>query len=487
MLSVFCVPAKAQLLSFPGLNRTWTHCFIYNASEADCLLVGLKPESKGADMFGDRDCSHLNITGSNVLASSPNIRKSARDPRKSEIQISPTTWQDFNELTPWGQSGFRNPDSYDLLYHQWEFVGDTVFELSYTRDVTPDPRYGYSVTWTKAVCSVTGTSVKSVRHTATCSMGSDLGPYSPQHPGVAWSSVTSTTYSSAVLDGSSVPAVFAKQDYLHAISVGVPALLEYIRIPVPYDIHGTLSQRAAEQAKAIKTNLWTLVPEILRLKRSIRSLWNQLTDPLLLQSVRKLADLELSLKYGVRLTWIDTQKQAKRLMRRITEYLGYARAKSQVITSGFFSLGGIQHSYTQRWTMKVWYDPTPRNILQNIAWTLQSYCVLPSMENVWDLIPYTFVVDWFVGFNDWFSQMDAKSLIGALDVKSVLVGSKTEFSVSADDIPYLSGMIQGWVDIAVYSRYHCAGLTPPVPTLSGSQEFHNYVEFGAILTQLAVK
>lgn len=249
------------------------------------------------------------------------------------------------------------------------------------------------------------------------------------------------------------------------------------------DWQGVLSQAAAEQARALSTNMFTLIPELLHLRSGVSSLLDQLKTTWKKHSVRSLADLELSLRYGVQLTLSDVVAQAQRLNQQRTTLQGDCRARSMSSIVGDSSVQGVPVPYRIDYHLKVWYDPTPNDPVHQAVWSLLSYKLLPTLEDSWDAVPYSFIIDWLLNLDNTLAQVDARTLISALQVDSALFSRRKSYSLSSRLVPDLRGLVQGMVSFVDYARFDTGGLVPPAPSFAGFTQFHNFVEAGAILIQ----
>jgi hypothetical protein len=114
----------------------------------------------------------------------------------------------------------------------------------------------------------------------------------------------------------------------------------------------------------------------------------------------------------------------------------------------------------------------------------ESIGILPTFSNVWDLIPFSFVLDWFINIGDFLERFDAGQRIQRLNIQYVTTSRKD--IVSGNLIPSASSPYVGTVEMAHYTRWvsdQC-----PVPPLSPSDNLtvsNHWLEAGALLIQRA--
>jgi hypothetical protein len=111
--------------------------------------------------------------------------------------------------------------------------------------------------------------------------------------------------------------------------------------------------------------------------------------------------------------------------------------------------------------------------------------VFPTFQNLWDLIPLSFVLDWFVDFEKYFDIVDQASYATWLQVLEVLSSTKTTFhQVPLDKflpIQKQGRIVIGSVNYSRYVRVVSPYLTIPRLRLETPQEFRNYAELTAII------
>jgi hypothetical protein len=85
-----------------------------------------------------------------------------------------------------------------------------------------------------------------------------------------------------------------------------------------------------------------------------------------------------------------------------------------------------------------------------------------SRENLWDFIPYSFVVDWFIPIGETLSHLDLRTDIDLFGAKVAILSSKATRSLTTTVRPRgrnrLGGIseypFQLILDLKVYNRWH---------------------------------
>lgn len=108
--------------------------------------------------------------------------------------------------------------------------------------------------------------------------------------------------------------------------------------------------------------------------------------------VKAFASLYLSIHYGYKLFIMDTKELLEALL-RLQDFMGV-----QMVTArGDY---GPAHAVYQ-----VNYLPLT-NVLTDLGKLIQYFDLDITSENVWDMIPYSFVVDWFFGIGEVLTSLD---------------------------------------------------------------------------------
>lgn len=140
----------------------------------------------------------------------------------------------------------------------------------------------------------------------------------------------------------------------------------------------------------------------------------------------------------------------------------------------------LTDAFSQEWFVR-------SGVLNNLHRSLYEFDIKPSASNLWDLVPFSFVVDWFLPIGDYLENEELKDYSKTLPVHAAFYSSKTDWFASASDwaaIPF----VKGHVHFTVYRR-ECRDRLY-VPAMSEQAErlpSGHLVEATALLIQSFVK
>lgn len=249
-----------------------------------------------------------------------------------------------------------------------------------------------------------------------------------------------------------------------AMTSGNPDLFDY----------GDLAMDAVAKTNAIGINMIAFLRDLEHPLDMIPKLKN-------LRKLKSWSNDFLSVKYGILPTISDLQKIVQAFRRAApyldgngyTTYTGVRTANSDVI--------GVQTAHLEQ-RIKIAVDTEDAGF-RSLSKRLDSIGMFPTFENIWDLVPYSFVVDWFVSVGDLLERVDTRLRILQLKIAYTTMSYKrtTVFNVAN-----LGLSVTGELKVVVYHRWvsdQC-----PLPRLSlGSQlgDFNHWLESGALLIQRA--
>lgn len=240
------------------------------------------------------------------------------------------------------------------------------------------------------------------------------------------------------------------------------------------------TQEICEQAQNISVNSIALVKELAELFFTLKN------DPAsLIPKLRTLADaagIYLSYKYGARLTVRDLNAVTAALQKEVMNEIRYRISRSSFRTKIPVTIYGVATPIVHEEHYKCLYDALDKG-LDNAIRQLYNWDLALSLDNVWDLIPYSFVVDWFVPLGDYLSQIDASVYYSTLPIIDVIYSMKDTVYLPDALISAYSTVTSGNVWCCKYLRSLSYDLPPILPHFSGAPEFHNFKEFTALLVQ----
>jgi hypothetical protein len=141
--------------------------------------------------------------------------------------------------------------------------------------------------------------------------------------------------------------------------------------------------------------------------------------------------------------------------RKTTRYVRNAlisRASGREINTG--KLGDWQSSYN----LKMYYRP-PTDFCQFLAYFAWAHGFSPSLETIWDLVPFSFVVDWAVNVGENFNRLDSAYFMTKCHILSVIKTTKSVIPIPA---AVIDSRWSGTLTVAHYQRQVLETL-PPYP------------------------
>lgn len=246
----------------------------------------------------------------------------------------------------------------------------------------------------------------------------------------------------------------------------------------PYPIedknYGDLAQDAAEKVDRNNVNMIAFL-------RDLRHPTEMIPKLKKLKSLKGLAGNYLSVEYGILPTISDLENIVAAIKKR-KPYLDkngfstYSAGYTKSISDGDFT-----HTLEQHLKLAIENED---NELQMLTEAVDSWGFLPTFTNVWDLVPYSFVLDWFVDVGGLLERVDTRLKLLQYNIRYVTMSRKT---VSTKRLrgsvisPYI-----GTVQVVDYHRWvsdQC-----PLPPLSLNltfRDFNHWLESGALLLQRA--
>lgn len=235
--------------------------------------------------------------------------------------------------------------------------------------------------------------------------------------------------------------------------------------------YGVLAERASKQVNANQVNMIAFVLDLKNPRAMIPKLKR-------LSKLKDIADGYLSVNYGL-LPTIDDLKSIFEAFQRSRPYLdknGFKTYNAVYTTSASNKLADLD--VTQR--IKLAIANTDEGI-SSLASSIDNIGFLPTFENLWDLIPYSFVIDWFVNIGDILEKVDSGLRLARLPIKYVTTSLKLTTTLKELPETFTKGL-HGSLSMVQYSRGtsdKCP--VPPIPSLGADISAHQHVLEGSAL------
>lgn len=237
-------------------------------------------------------------------------------------------------------------------------------------------------------------------------------------------------------------------------------------------VYGDLCQAAIERARTVDVNTLSFMAELRDLK-SIFPKFGSWKDP------KMWANLYLCYKYGARLTYADIKELLTGIHAAFTKSrdLGaYSAVRSSKLFTGTYK----SLPYTDQYRYKISYRPYPNDVM-NVVRALDSWGLYPTLTRDWDLIPFSFVVDWVANISSLLERLDARMMADYYDVVAVTRSRKISFTLPVTDlVPNWPGV--GTITLSRYTRDTTPILDLPKVRFDGDVDgFSNWAELTSLV------
>lgn len=182
------------------------------------------------------------------------------------------------------------------------------------------------------------------------------------------------------------------------------------------------------------------LPDIGNTIRTALNLVQNFDDP------KAYASMWLSYRFTDRLTISDTKEMHKAIkseLKRISSNSGRVTSRASTVVTAQTLYGEMTVVYRARLVC----DSDSHNSLCTKVKKLMDWDVWPTLENTWDRIPFSFVVDWFADIGSILETIDAQIYTQYLRTCLFEQSAKTELSVAT-----LPSPLHGDLTLTRYSR-----------------------------------
>lgn len=206
----------------------------------------------------------------------------------------------------------------------------------------------------------------------------------------------------------------------------------------------------------------------------------------------------LATHYGVRLSLQDyasVMEHVERLQRRSLYQRASAQRQMELPYSPVITSGSVHYLRRVNATVRSYSDDllhattsvaeAEKQLLQRISRSAYELDITPSLANLWDLVPFSFVIDWFLPIGDQLSKIENKNYASTLPVVAACYTELFEWTRPA---PSLEGWsASGELQYRLYKRQCSRTLVTPTlvsPENPLTSLPRHWVEGAALITQL---
>jgi len=235
---------------------------------------------------------------------------------------------------------------------------------------------------------------------------------------------------------------------------------------------GDLASQAAAGVNRNNVNMIAFMRDLKDPKALIPKLRN-------LRNVKTHASNYLAVNYGV-LPTISDINEIVAAFKRVSPYIdknGFSTYNA--VHRDSRSFGNITETLEQRIKIAIENEDCDFTDLMN---KIHSAGFAPTLENMWDLVPYSFVLDWFIDIGSFLERVDSSLSLLRLNIRYATKSRKRTLTMSFS--PTENASIQGTINVVSYHRWTTDQC--PLPPLSLSSEItasDHWLEGGALILQ----
>jgi len=227
-------------------------------------------------------------------------------------------------------------------------------------------------------------------------------------------------------------------------------------VPKPF---GDLAMEASQKTLRNDVNMIAFIRDLKNPKALIPKLKN-------LRSVKTHAGNYLGVKYGV-LPTADDLTNIVESLKKVSPFLdknGFTIQTAVAVSRSTIQVAGKPTDFELEQRIKIAIDNEDVDF-SDLIQRIESAGFLPTFENIWDLVPYSFVLDWFINVGDFLERVDTRLRLLRLNIRYATMSSKSSKSFSLN-IP-LKYATAGKLTIQRYDRW-TQDHSPVPPLLSES-------------------
>lgn len=254
--------------------------------------------------------------------------------------------------------------------------------------------------------------------------------------------------------------------------IGSMSLEKYTFPPCDW---GKLAHEASVSLNQTDTNVIAFLRDIRHLRDLIPKLKN-------LASLKTMSSNYLMIKYGWLPTVSDLNKIFSSLRRlRVHRFDGITSGYSSEIES-LVTSQGTEITSSRHLKLMV---RTNDSQLSELSSRIESLGLFPNLKSIWDLIPYSFVLDWFIDVGDFLERAD--SHLRTLRYPIVCVVQSEKIVRSRTLVSDIGSTLDGSASVVEYHRWASDQCSLPTLTYLSSQldASNHWLEATALLIQRA--
>lgn len=237
---------------------------------------------------------------------------------------------------------------------------------------------------------------------------------------------------------------------------------------------GRLARDIVDDASFPQVNIPAYVRDILKTPADFMRLVKSIKHA----DIKSLSDAYLSYKYGTSLSVRDTLELIHHVAGRLTKCDWQSRKASKMFTA---TVGSLRVDV--RIAYKVYFSLIPSESVDIIDEAFAADIV--GLSNVWDMVPFSFVADWFINVGDFLEQLDSTVRFNTLPVDSSVKSTRRSIQLDSSTIANFFSTpginVSGALEYVSYERIVLPELILPDIAWEAPSEFGHYLESSALI------
>lgn len=463
------VPEGQQILKVYGDQNRWAPIFVLDGdTKLYTVSTGSISTSKPLDRFGNKECSHHKISGRIDLRHSLLEEK-----HQGYYSIPPFNYERFvigsttcNRIRLGRQDSNGISTAFSIgRYAYREVLSNTAEDITFLYHSTvpglSGPMYVEHTKYTlvsanniEAICECHTVREHYALAKSLISEGWKLPP--------EYEDTYSTGFN------------YSGKTYITPRGIDIQDTIDDIYRSIKASLFRNIDRDTHFAGDDLYDRLYTSLPvvevnnlENLQGLKSLGSTFDPLVDIILKRDLKSVAQAFLSFKYGLMPLKADEEAYLRAYAKRLTRPdKGYSKLKARYSDVQVSDTSKV--NVTTCWTV---YTPTYRQSV------LETLGISPTPSNLWDLVPYSFVLDWFLDVGLMLENSEHIDKITKMDIKSIVVSTKVDGVYSS--LPGYPGA-QVQLHVIQYERHVVESLPYRVVTSLPRFPF-NHVDEGTAL------
>jgi hypothetical protein len=223
-----------------------------------------------------------------------------------------------------------------------------------------------------------------------------------------------------------------------------------------YD-HGDLSRDAAQSIRICDINGIAYLKDFVEVASLAKSLLAVTGLNAVSKAPKILSSLYLAVHYGVRLTLRDTEELAEGIDDIDFEHSYQSLGAQKTLQMELPGQPETLVNCTQRLSGKI-RNFTEEQLyfldkLKKARRALFELDLAPTVSNVWDMIPYSFLVDWFIPIGDQAEVLESRSYLQTLLVHKLFYSDTYQWSQHINEVSLNGNYYVGRLQYRYYERF----------------------------------